>query len=98
MVASVDVTSGVLAACRWGRRRPNSPAGLAAHRAAATTSGRRRWSRAAQPLQGEEAVGDRDQGDVVVPAAEAAALEVVQPQGTLQLAVVLLNLPTTMHS
>ena len=40
--------------------------------------------RAAQPLQGEIAVGDRDQGDVVVPAAEAAALEVVQPKSWSQ--------------
>jgi hypothetical protein len=36
-------------------------------------------------------VGDRDQGDVVVPAAKAAALEVVQPQGAFELAIVLLD-------
>ena len=82
---------------RWGRRRPNSSAGLAAGRAAATGSGRRRRFWAAQPLQGEEAVGDRHQRDVVMPAGPRAAFEVVQPQGAFQLAVVLLNPPSRMH-
>ena len=53
--------------------------------------------RAGEPLQGQEAVRGRDQGDVVVPARPGAALVVVQPQGALELAVVVLNLPSRMH-
>jgi hypothetical protein len=36
-------------------------------------------------------VGDQDQGEVVVPAAEAATLEVVQPKRTLQVPVILVD-------
>src|SRR4029453_8327401 len=38
---------------------------------------------ASPPFQGQKAVRDRDQGDVVVPAHPAAPLEVVQPKGPL---------------
>jgi hypothetical protein len=60
------VAGGARNACRGGGRRPNSPAGPAAGRAAATRSGRHHWFWVAQPLQGEEAVRDGDQGHVVM--------------------------------
>src|SRR6266545_35160 len=63
----------------------------AAGRAAATRSGRRHQIWGAEPLQGQEAVRDRDQRDVVVPAHPAATFEMIQPQGALQFAVILLD-------
>ena len=38
-----------------------------------------------EPPEGEECLGGGDEGDVVVPAAPGAALEVVQSQGALEL-------------
>src|SRR6266540_1471220 len=76
------------------RRRPNRRAGPAARRAAATGLGRRRRFWASQPLQGQKAVRDRDQGHVVVPAHPAAAFKVIQPKASLELAVILLHSPT----
>jgi hypothetical protein len=40
---------------------------------------------------------DRDQGQVVMPATEAAALDVVQAKRTVQFPVVLLDPPSRMH-
>jgi hypothetical protein len=91
VVVLVGVATVARDACTPDRRRPNRQAGPAAGPAAATGSGRRRRFWASQPLQGEEAVRDRDQRDVVVPARPAAAFEMVQPKGTLELAVVLLD-------
>jgi hypothetical protein len=42
-------------------------------------------------------VGDRDQGYVMVPAANAAALEVVKPQAAFEFAIIVLNPPSRMH-
>jgi len=91
VVVPFDVATVVRDVCTPGRRRPNRRAGPAARQAAATGSGRRRRFWVAQPFQGEEAVGDRDQRDVVVPAQEAAAFEVIQAKGALELPVVLLD-------
>lgn len=44
-----------------------------------------------QATQGAEDLGEGGQGDEVVPAVEAAALEVDQSQGLLELAVVVLD-------
>jgi hypothetical protein len=41
----------------------------------------------------QEQVGGGDKGDVPVPAGERAALEVVESEGRLQLAVVVLDVP-----
>ena len=46
-----------------------------------------------ESLECEEAVRDRDEGDVVVPAAVAAAFEVIESESVLQLAVVVLDAP-----
>jgi hypothetical protein len=73
------------------RRRPNRQAAPATPRAAATSSGRRHLFGAAQPLQGQEPVGDRHQAHVMVPARPGAAFEVVQAERALQLAIVLLD-------
>src|SRR6266511_983544 len=83
-------SSGAGCAGTGGRRRPNRRAGLAAPVIPGRGSGRRRrfW---VQPLQGEEGVGGRDQGHVVMPAAEAAALEVVQAEAVFEFAVVVLD-------
>ncbi len=77
---------------RSGRRRPSRPAAVAARAGRRTGSGRRIrcWREALSP---EEGVGHAHQGDVMVPAAEGAALEVVEPQGVLHLAVVELDAP-----
>src|SRR5512132_3848517 len=75
-----------------GRRRPNRRAGLAAHAIPGRWSGRRGWFWV-QPLQGDESVGGRDQGHMMVPAAEAAALEVVKAKAVFELAVVVLDAP-----
>ena len=91
VVVPFDVATVVRDACTADRRRPNRRAGPAARPAAATSSGRRRRFWAAQPLQGQKAVRDRDQGDVVVPAHPATPLEMVQPKGPLQLPVILLD-------
>ncbi len=79
-----------------GTRRPNTPAGIAARAMPGRWSGRRTdfW---VQPLQGDEGVRDRHQGHVVVPALPGTALEVVQAQRVLQLAVIVLNPSSTMH-
>ena len=50
-----------------------------------------RWR--APAFEGQEGVGDRDERDVVVPAAVAAALEVVEAEGVFELAVVVLDAP-----
>ena len=75
----MDVASVAWGAGTGGRRRPNRRVGSAARRAATIASGRRHqiW---AQPLQDQKPVRDRDQGHVMVPAPEAAALEVVQAE------------------
>jgi len=83
-------SSGAGCAGRGGKRRPNRRAGLAAHAIPGRWSGRRGWFWV-QPLQGEEGVGGRDQGQVVVSATEAAALEVVKAEAVLELAVVVLD-------
>src|SRR5215213_12001175 len=83
---------GAGCAGRGGRRQPNRRAALAAHAIPGRWSGRRGWFWV-QPLQGDEGVGGRDQGHVVMPAAEAAALEVVKAQAVLELAVVVLDAP-----
>ena len=46
-----------------------------------------------EPFEREEAVCDRDECDVVVPAAEGAAFEVVEAERVFELAVVLLDPP-----
>src|SRR4029453_225207 len=84
--------SGAGCAGRGGRRRPNRRAGFAAHAIPGRWSGRRGWVWV-QPLQGDERVGGRDQGHVMMPAAEAAALEVVKTQAVFELAVVVLDAP-----
>src|SRR6266540_6733348 len=89
VVVPFDVATVARAACTPDRRRPNRRAGPAARPATATGSGRRHQIWGAEPLQGEEAVRDRDQGHVVVPAGPAAPLEVVQPERAFELAVVL---------
>jgi hypothetical protein len=48
-------------------------------------------------LQGEERVRDGDEGDVVVPAAVGAALEVVKAERVLELAVVVLDPPAQLR-
>src|SRR5262245_54558486 len=50
----------------------------------------------AQPLQGEEAVGEERQAGVVMEAPPGAALEVVQAQLLFQLLVALLHRPATL--
>ena len=84
-VSIVGVCAG-----RRGTRRPNRRAAAAARARPGRWSDRRSrfW---VQPLQGDEGVGDRDQGDVVVPAGPGAALEVVQPQRVLELVVVVFD-------
>jgi hypothetical protein len=49
---------------------------------------------AVQPLQSAEAMGDRDQDQVVMPATEAAALDVVQAKHAVPFPVVLLDPPS----
>src|SRR5665647_2856446 len=46
-----------------------------------------------EALQGEEAMRDRDERDVVVPAAKRAPLEVIEAERVLELAVVELDAP-----
>src|SRR5438445_229498 len=77
----------------WGRCPASRPGALAAPGRARRGSGCRPGLRAARSLQGEERVRDRDERDVVVPAAIGAALEVVQSEGVLELAVVVLDPP-----
>ena len=48
---------------------------------------------AAEAAAGQEGVRDGDAGEVVVQAAVAAALEVIQPEALLELAVVVLDAP-----
>ena len=48
-------------------------------------------------MQGEEAVGGRDEGDVVVPAGPFAAFVVGQAETGLQLAVVVFSVPPMMY-
>jgi hypothetical protein len=93
VVVRFGVATVVRDVCTPDRRRPNRQAEPAARRAAATRSGRRRRFWASQPLQGEKAVRDRDQGHVVVPAGPAAPLEMVQPKAAFELAVILLHSP-----
>src|SRR5437867_8358546 len=81
VVVPFEVATVVRDACTADRRRPNRRAGPAARPAAATRSGRRRRFWAPQPLQGQKAVRDRDQGDVVVPAHPATPLENGPAQG-----------------
>src|ERR1043166_7965045 len=84
-------TVGVYAG-REDTRRPNRRAAIAARAIPQRWSGRRNrfW---VQPLQGDERVGDRHQGHVVVPALPGAALEVVKPERVLQLTVIMLHPP-----
>src|SRR5680860_1044342 len=79
-------------ACRLGSFRANRRRGFAARAGARTGSGRRPKSRALA-LQGEECVRDRDEGHVVIPAPVAAALEAVEPERVLELAVVVFYPP-----
>src|SRR6266540_5673996 len=83
---------GGVSVCRLGKRRSNRRRAVAARAVPGRGSGRRKrfW---VEPFQGEEAVCERDERDVVVPAAEGAALEVVEPERVLELAVVLLDPP-----
>src|SRR6266540_1302348 len=89
--AATPLTVGVCAD-RGDTRRPNTPAAIAAHAMPGRWSGRRTdfW---VQAFQGDERVGDRHQGHVVVPALEGAALEVVQAERVLELSVVVLHSP-----
>src|SRR6266508_6083085 len=90
-------SSGAGCAGRGGRRRPNRRAGLAAHAIPGRWSGRRCWFWV-QPLQGDEGMGDRDQSHVMVPATEAATLEVVKPQAVFEFAVVVLDAQRSLAS
>src|SRR5665647_398214 len=85
-------SSAVAAVRRSGRRRSSRPSAAAARAARRTGSGRRIrfWVEA---LQGEEAVRQRDERDVVVPAAKRASLEVIEAERVLELAVVELDAP-----
>src|SRR5665811_1839300 len=78
---------------RWGRCLASRPGALGAPGRSRRGSGCRPGWRTAFSLQREERVRDRDEGDVVVPAAVGAALEVVQAERCLELAVVLLDPP-----
>src|SRR5919201_5964859 len=77
---------------RSGMCRSSRTAAAGARRRAGTGSGCRPESRASA-FEGEEGVGDGDQRDVVLPAAVAAALEVVEAERVLELAVVVLDAP-----
>ena len=68
-----------------GQERLQLPDDLKEGQAAALAGGRRRRSRV------RNAVRDRDERDVVVPARVGAALEVVKAERVLELAVVLLD-------
>src|SRR3712207_8218181 len=79
---------------RWGRIRASRPgASVAPGRPRRVRSGGRPLWRARESFQGEEAVGDRDERDVVLPAGVGAALEVVKTERVFELAVVLLDAP-----
>lgn len=77
---------------RWGRRRSRSRGVSAARGRLGRGSGRRRlfWG-SVQSLHGAEGVGDRDEGDVVVPARPGPALEVGQTEGLFHLTIVVLD-------
>src|SRR5450756_510846 len=86
------LSSAAASVRRSGRRRSSRPRGAAARAGRRTGSGRRIrfWVEA---LQGEEAVRQRDERDVVVPAAKRAPLEVIEAERVLELAVVLRDAP-----
>jgi hypothetical protein len=71
---------------------PTVSAAAAGGRVGAGLGCRPGW-RAPSSLQSEEGVGDRDERGVVVPAAVAAALEVVEPERVFEFAVVVLDPP-----
>lgn len=83
---------------RWGRRRSRGRGGSVTRGRSGRGSGRRRsfWG-SGQSLEGAEGVGGGDQGDVVVPPAPGAALEVGQAERMFHLAIVVLDAPAELR-
>src|SRR5579872_4978196 len=97
MVVRVDMGCGAAAVCgRWGRCRSSRRAAFVARVGSGTGSGCRPESRALA-FEGEERVCERDEGDVVVPAVEAAAFEVVEAERVFEFAVVVLDAPSQLR-
>src|SRR5687767_11463527 len=79
---------------RWGRCPASRPgaSGAPGRPQRARSGGRPGW-RASEAFCGQKAVGDADEGDVVLPAGPGAALEVIEAERVFELAVVLLDTP-----
>src|SRR5579875_19788 len=92
MVLVMDVRAAALCG-RPGRRRASRPGAFGAPGRARRASGCRPQWRAPSSLQGQECVRDRDQGDVVIPAAVGAAFEVIESESVFEFAVVMLDAP-----
>src|SRR3954452_19677602 len=78
--------------CRSGSCPSSRRGGFGVRAAARTGSGCRPESRA-PAFEGEEGVGDRDERDVVMPAAVGAAFEVIEAERVFEFAVVVLDAP-----
>src|SRR2546430_17348153 len=87
--------SGVVV-CRLGRRRSNRRSAAGVRAGSRTGSGRRMrfW---VEPFEGEEAVRDGDERDVMMPALVGAAFEVVESEPVFELAVVVLDPPAQLQ-
>src|SRR5579859_7642747 len=97
MVAVGGMGCGAAAVCgMWGRCRSSRRAGFGARAGSGTGLGCRPESRALA-FEGEERVCERDEGDVVVPAVEAAAFEVVEAERVFEFAVVVLDAPSQLR-
>src|ERR1019366_1509609 len=83
--------------CRSGTFRSSRRGAVGGRAGLRTGSGCRPGLRAPGSLQGEEGVGDRDQGDVVVPAGVAAALEVVEAERVFEFSVVVFDAPANLR-
>src|SRR5438046_1965201 len=82
---------------KWGRGRASRPGVLVAPGGPRRGSGCRPGWRAPSSLQGEECVRDRDERDVVVPAAVGAAFEVIETERVFELAIVVLDPPAQLR-
>src|ERR1700758_3917981 len=95
-VLVVDDRTAALCGKR-GMSRASRPGALVAPGRPRTGSGCRPGWRTPSSLRGQERVRDRDERDVMVPAAVRATLEVVKPECVLELAIVLLDPPADLR-